>query len=141
MVDWVAGQTVTAPAAWYVGLSTAQPADDGSGIAEPAIGTGAYARSTSIGTTASRWTAAPNPSNDANAVSAANVAIAFPASSAAWSTTSTNLPYWFLSDSTTSVTEANYIGRGNVTNPTNVNASGITLTFAIGALTNNCIST
>lgn len=145
VVDFVAGKAPSPPTAWYVGLalSSTNPADDASGLAagEPTIGTGAYARSTSIGTTSANWTAAPLPAADASTISANAVAVAFTASSAAWSTGAGVLGFFFLSDSTTLQTEATYIGRGSFTPTTAVNASGITLSFAIGQLSMTAIST
>lgn len=138
MVDFCAGKAPTAPTNWYTRLSTANPADDGSGIAEPTAGTGSYANAPDL--TSTNWTAAPNPSNDAAAVSANGAAITFPTSTAAWSTGATTLAFWFMSLSTTSTTEANYIGRGSVTNPVAVNTTGVTLSFAIAALSFTCIS-
>lgn len=137
MVDFCAGKAPTAPTNWYTRLSTANPADDGSGIAEP-TSTGGYTNAADL--TSTNWTAAPNPSNDAAAVSANGAAISFPVSTAAWSTGATTLAFWFMSLSTTSTTEANYIGRGSVTNPVAVNTSGVTLSFAIAALSFTCIS-
>lgn len=138
MVDFCAGKAPTAPANWYTRLSTAQPQDAGGGIAEP-TSTGGYLATADL--TSTNWTAAPDPSVDAAAVSANGVAITFPVSTAAWSTGATTLAFWFMSTgSSTSTTEANYIGRGNVTNPVAVNTSGVTLSFAIAALSFTCIS-
>lgn len=135
MVDWVAGKTVSPPGfPWFVGLSTADPGNTFATIAEPTIGTGAYGRSTSITTTAG-WTAAPTPTNPGDvAVSANAVAVSFPASTAAWSTGATVLTHFFLSTSATSLLIANGIALGPITPTTAVNASGITLSFAIGTL-------
>lgn len=139
MTDWVNGKTptFTPVTAFFVGLSTALPLDDFTALAEPTIGTGAYARSTSINTAAG-WTTSPAPSNDAAAVGGNAVAVSFPASSAAWSTTTTAIPYFFVSTSATSTTASAQISRGALTpSTTTVNATGITLSFAIGALTLN----
>lgn len=145
MTDWVNGKTagVTPPAAWYVGLSTLNVGDSFAAYTsgttgEPTLGTNGYARSTSIGTTAANWTTAPSPSDDAAAVGANAVAVAFAASTGAWTTTTTALAFFFVSDSTTSTSNSNFISRGGLTpSTTTVNATGITLSFAIGALTLN----
>lgn len=138
MVDYVAAKgSNPSPTNWFPRLSTANPADDASGIAEPTA-TGGYTNAPDV--TSANWTAAPNPSNDAAAVSANAAAITFPVSTAAWSTGATTLAFWFMSMSATSTTEANYIGRGSVTNPVAVNTSGVTLSFAIAALSFTCIS-
>lgn len=139
MTDWINGKTpvFTPVTAFFIGLSTALPADDFTGLAEPTLGTGAYARSTSINTAAG-WTTSPTPANDAAAVGANAVVASFPASSAAWSTTTTPLTHFFVSTSASSTTASAQISRGALTpSTTTVNAAGITLSFAIGALTLN----
>ena len=55
MVDFVAGKAPTAPANWFVGLSTANPGDANAGLAEP-TSTGSYARTADM--LSSGWTAA-----------------------------------------------------------------------------------
>lgn len=135
-LDWVAGVTSplpAAPTALYCGLSTADPGDAAAGIAEPTIGTGAYARAT-IGITQTNWTPAPNPTAGSPAVSANANTVSFPASSAPWSTGPTTLTHFFISDSTTAVTEAAFVARGALSPTTTVNAIGITLSFAAGTL-------
>jgi len=137
MVDFVAGKAPTAPANWYQALSTANPGDDGASLAEP-TSTGGYTRSADM--TSGGWTAAPDPSNDAAAVSANSGTVSFPESTAAWSTGATNLTHFATFTSSTLSTEAVYVGRGSLNNPTAVNSSGVTLTFAAAALTYTCIS-
>lgn len=143
MVDFVAGKAPTAPANWFPRLCQLNPGDDASGTSssttgEPTIGTGNYGAASDM--TSGGWTAAPDPSVDTAAVSANASAITFPTSSAAWTTTTSTLGFWWMSLSATSKTEANYIGRGSVTNPVAVNTSGVTLSFAIAALSFTCIS-
>jgi hypothetical protein len=142
MVDFCAMKAPTAPTQWNMGLCMTNPLDDASALAaqEPTIGTGAYARSTSIGSTAANWTTAPTPTADAAAVSANAVAVTFAASTAAFSSGASTLGFYFGSLSTTLQTEVNYIGRGSITNPVAVNTSGVTLSFAIAALSFTCIS-
>lgn len=132
--DFVSGKAPTAPAAWYLAASTANPGDDASGLAEPTA-TGGYVRKQMP--TAADWTAAPNPSNDAAAVAANANIINFAASSAAWSTGATNITYLAIFDHPTNTAEANYIGRAILATPQAVNSSGVTLSIAIGALTMN----
>jgi hypothetical protein len=59
ILDHIFGKGSYTPPAIYVGLSTADPTDDGSGLAEPS-GNG-YAR---VQTSASEWNAASNGSLD-----------------------------------------------------------------------------
>lgn len=139
MVDFVAGKTPTAPTAWYISLHTTNPGDDGQGGGEPTLGTGGYARKQFAGGS-SDWTAAPNPSNDAAAVSANSGSQSFATSTAAWSTGATNLTHFGVWDSATLTAEANFIGRGSLTTPQAVNASGITITIATSAIHFDCIS-
>lgn len=133
--DFVAGKAPTAPAAWYLAASTANPGDDGAGLAEPTA-TGGYVRKQLTGGSAD-WTASPNPSNDAAAVMANANIINFATSSAAWSTGATNITYIALFDHPTNTAEANYIGRFLLTTPQAVNAASVTLTIAVGALVFN----
>lgn len=73
----------------YLGLSTADPLDDGSGIAEPATADG-YAR-VNIGATSSvGWSIA-------NGVASNTTAIEFPEAAASWGT----ITHWFISTSPT----------------------------------------
>ena len=58
----------------------------------------------------------------------------FPASTAAWSTGTTNLEQMFFSDSP-SLAGGNVLAFGALGTPQAVNASGITLSFASGAIT------
>jgi hypothetical protein len=134
LVDWADGKSVTQPATWNIGLSTANPADDYSGLAEP-TSTGGYTRSGSIGSTTANWTAAPSGANDSATVGANAVAVNFPTSTAAWSTGASTLGFAFVTDGTTASgngTVSNYISRATISSPQAVNASGITLSFAIG---------
>jgi len=133
--DFVSGKAPTAPAAWYLAASTANPGDDGAGLAEPSA-TGGYVRKQMAGGAAD-WTAAPNPSNDAAAVAANANIINFAVSSAAWSTGATNITYIAIFDSATLTAEANYIGRAILSTPQAVNSAGVTLSIAVGALTFN----
>lgn len=116
--------------------------DDGSanatpGTTEPTFTTpGAYARQTLT------WNiTVATPSNDAAAVNQNTGAITW-TSTAAYSTAANALNYVFLylTAATTSTTEANYIGRAAITVPQAVNAAGITLTIASGALVMGMIS-
>lgn len=129
-------KTYTTP---FAGLCTTNPLDDASGVTvggtEPSS-TGTYARQ------AISWTAPPLPAADASALAQNSVAISFGPSSAAFSTGATNLTHVSLWNTSTlaTVTEAAYLGRAAIAVPQAVNASGITLTIAIGGLTMGCIS-
>ena len=109
----------------YIGLSTANPTDDASGNAEPS--TGAYARVTFTNNT-TNWGAAGSSSERSNAV-----AITFPESTAAWSGGS-NLTYFTIWDHATNTAAANLVAYGALDTARSVDAAGITLSFAIGAL-------
>lgn len=116
---------VVLPNTLYIGLSTGLAT---AAVAEPTIGTGGYAR---IKTTNNvvNWTASTgsNPATKAN-----GPILAFPASSAAWSTGSTNLQSFFVTDASTA---GNVLFQANLTTPQTVNAAGITPQFAAAALT------
>lgn len=131
-INWVFNKTATQPASTYhISAHTADPGDDGQTANEPS-GTGSYAR---ISVAASALTAASTsgtlgaPNNVENTSQ-----VSFPASTAAWSTAANNITHFGVWDHATNTAEANFIGRGSISNPTAVNASGITLSFAAGAL-------
>jgi len=119
----------TAPSAMFLGLKTADPSDDNSTGTEPTAGTGNYGRLTCTpGTT--NWNAATSTAGSASSVTN-KVALSFAASNAAWSTTTTSLTFAILMSASTAGT---YYGRASLTAGQAVNATGITLSFAIGAL-------
>lgn len=132
-LNWIFNQTATQPGStYYISAHTADPGDDGQTANEPTIGTGSYAR---ISVAAASLTAAVSSGSNGAPVFVENTgSISFPVSTAAWSTGSTNLTHFGVWVNSTSTTEANFIGRGSISNPTAVNASGITLSFAAGAL-------
>lgn len=118
---------------WFLGVTTqavsgATQANVLSG--EPTIGTGSYAR-IPIPNTLINWTAATYSIPTATILSAA--IFAFAQSSAAWSTTTTNLQQLFLCDTlsgTTAGTNVNVFGYGALTVPFAVNSANITASFA-----------
>jgi hypothetical protein len=131
-----AGTTTAAPS-WqlntvYVGLST-QATSGGSQAsvlaAEPSS-TGGYARIAIPNNQASF----PLPSAASPSVLTAGGPFSFPASTAAWSSGATNLVTAFVSDSPT-LAGGNMITFGPLGTPVSVNASGITLSYASGAIT------
>jgi hypothetical protein len=133
--------TNTTPAsytAWFAGLCTTNPLDDGSGntvaTTEPSA-TGSYARQ------AITWSTPATGALDAS-VPALNSASISWTSTAAFSTGATNLTHVAVWNTATlaTVTEAAYLGRAAITTPQAVNAAGITLTIAISGLTFNLIS-
>ncbi len=108
------GSAYTPASVFYLALSTADPTDDGSGIAEPS-GNG-YARK-SIG-----------GFSTASSRSIANSAqIQFAAASGAWG----SLTHWAIYDALTS---GNMLAHGTLTNPLNV-VSGNAPLYQIGELT------
>jgi hypothetical protein len=124
--------------AWFAGLCTTNPLDDGSGNTaggtEPSS-TGSYARQ------AITWTAPTQPSLDASVLAVNSASISW-TSTAAFSTGATVLNHVGIWNTATlaTVTEAAYIGRAAITVPQAVNAAGITLTIAISGLSMGCIS-
>jgi len=115
VLDHVFGKAAyTIPTA-YVGLSTADPLDDASGLAEPAGG--AYAR---ITTAAIDWNAAA-----AGAISNAT-ALAFATATASWGT----ITHFAIFDAATA---GNLLASGTLTVSKTV-GSGDSITFDIGQL-------
>lgn len=125
--------------AWFAGLCTTNPLDDGSGntvaTTEPSSSNG-YARP------AITWTAPTQPSLDASVVASNSASISWTSSGGGFSTGATNLTHVAIWNTATlaTVTEAAYIGRAAITVPQAVNAAGITLTIAIAGLVMNIIS-
>jgi len=116
VLDHIFGKSSYTPPTIYVGLSTADPLDDGSGLAEPSGGS--YAR---VETAASDWSAA----SDGTISNAGE--IAFPQATGDWGT----ITHFALFDAATS---GNMLYHGSLTtskNPT----SGDTASFAAGDLT------
>jgi hypothetical protein len=115
VLDHIVGKTsFTMPSVW-VALSTADPTDDGSGIAEP-VG-GSYARKSTAG---ADWNAAA-----AGATSNANV-ITFVTATASWGTIS----HFALFDA---VTAGNMLAHGDLTTAKAV-GNGDTAKFNAGDL-------
>ena len=118
VLDHVFGKIAYTMPTVYVGLSTADPLDDGSGLAEP-VG-GAYAR---VATTGATWNAAvagaPSSINNAAAIS-------FPQATASWGT----VTHFALFDAATG---GNLLGSGALTAAKAV-ANGDTVKFDIGQL-------
>ena len=117
ILDHIFGKGAYTPPTIYIGLSSSDPTEDGSGIAQPAGGS--YARKV---TAASDWAVA-----SAGATSNAAI-ITFVESTATWGAA---LTHFFLSDALTS---GNMLGYGTLTTPRTVNAAGYTPRFAIGEL-------
>ena len=115
ILDHVFGKGSYTPPTIYVGLSTADPTDDGSGIAEPS-GNG-YAR---VQTAAGDWAAASG-----GAISNAND-IVFPEATGSWGT----IAYFFLSDASTG---GNMLAHGSLGTSKAI-GSGDTPKFAAGDL-------
>ena len=115
----------------YIGLSTAAYTSSQATIlsGEP-TSTGSYGRIVVLNNRANWPTAtAASPS-----VLTAGGPFSFAASSAAWSTGSTNLVTMFIADAST-LAGGNILAAGALGTAQAVNASGITLSFASGAIT------
>ena len=122
-MDHFHGKTSWTMPAVYIGVSTTLPTVAGANITEPTIATGGYAR---IATSGASWNAAASGS-------ATNAAVlSFPVSTAAWSTTTTNVAYTCYYDAATA---GNLLLFDAITVPQAVNAAGITPNYAIGAIT------
>lgn len=120
LLDHVFGcntRNFTPPSNIYVALSTADPSENGSGLAEPS-GYG-YAR---VLTSAASWTVASSGALD-NAS-----AINFPEATGSWGT----ITHFALYDGLT-VGTGNMLGYGTLTIPKSID-NGDTASFAIGAL-------
>jgi len=107
----------TAPVTLYVGLSTADPADDASGIAEPAGGD--YAR-VAVTNNDTNWPAA------SGGAKANGTAITFATATASWGVCT----HFFISDA---LTEGNMLAHADLTASKTID-SGDTASFAIGDL-------
>jgi len=115
ILDHVTGKGAYTSPTVYVGLSTADPTDDASGLAEPS-GDG-YAR---VETAAGDWDAASG-----GATANAN-AITFPEASGSWGT----ITHFALFDA---ATDGNMLMYGTLDTPRSI-TSGITPRFAVGEL-------
>lgn len=112
----------------YVGLKTADPTDAGSGGTEPTIGTAGYAR-VAVSRATGSWSA---PADSSGRQQIANSsAITFPESTGSWAGGSA-LTHFEIRDAATG---GNLLYHGALGTSRTVNASGITVSFAAGALT------
>lgn len=114
------GATYTQVATLWVGLSTADPADDASGLAEPS-GNG-YAR-VAVVNSSNNWSAA------ASGVKRNASSLAFPTATGSWGLV-THQVVW---DSPTSTGIANMVGAGALGVSINV-TSGMLLVYGVGSL-------
>ena len=115
VLDWLFGSGD--PATWYIGLSTADPTDDGSGIAEPSGGS--YAR-VAVTNNATNWPAA------SGGAKANGTAITFPQASASWGT----VTHFVIMDA---ASDGNMYVHAALDASKTVD-SGDTLSFAVGEL-------
>ena len=115
ILDHLFGKGTYTPPTIYVGLSTADPTDDGTGLAEPSGG--GYAR---VATAASDWNAASG-----GALDNAN-AIEFAQATASWGT----VTHFALFDA---VTAGNLLAHGTLTTSKAI-TNGDTARFAAGDL-------
>lgn len=122
ILDHLLGKTAyTMPTNVYIGLSSTTVADDGSNFTEPTIGVAGYARKQCTG---ADWEAA-----SAGATQNAN-ALAFTESSGAWASSAPLTDFGIFEAATGGTCTA----KGVLTNARTVDAAGITLQFAAGAL-------
>ena len=126
------GQSPTAQSPGFVGYSTTDPLDDGSGVTEP-TSTGGYARQ------AITWGAITAGSLGASVPATNSGSISW-TSTLAWSTGASALNYlcFWNASSLASVAESAFCGYLDVDTPQAVNAADITLTIANGAVVMNC---
>ena len=118
LLDHVFGNAAySAPATLYVGLSTADPTDDGSGIAEPSGGS--YAR-VAVTNNATNWPAA------SGGAKANGTAITFPQATGSWGT----VTHFMIMDA---ASDGNMLAHAALDASKTVD-SGDTLSFAIGEL-------
>jgi hypothetical protein len=118
LLDHVFGDaSYTAPGTLYVGLSSTDPLDDGSGITEP-VG-GSYARVAKTNNL-TNWPAA------SGGAKSNGTAITFATATASWGT----VGYFFISDA---LTGGNMLGHAALTTSKTID-SGDTASFAIGEL-------
>ena len=123
------GQSLGAPATWYIGLHTAARAEDGS-AAE--VSGGSYAR---VAVTASLANFAGTQSSGSTTASSGtggttsnNGTITFPTSSAAWGTVQ-SVGFWDASSG------GNCWAQYDLTSSLNVSGSGFTVSFSAAQLT------
>ena len=114
----------SAPANYFIVLSTADPGRRAATLAEPSGGS--YA---AVSTAASDWTVASDA--DPSVISNAN-AVTFPTATGSWGT----VTHFAIFDHATTRLEANYIGSGALTTPQGI-GTGNEPEFAIGALVIN----
>ncbi len=118
LLDHVWGAAAyTPPVTLYVGLSTTDPLDDGSGITEP-VG-GAYAR-VAVTNNLTNWPAA------VAGAKANGTAIQFPTATGSWGT----IGWFFISDAASG---GNMLGHAALTTPKTIDP-GDTASFAVGDL-------
>lgn len=120
--QWFGGTAAPIPATLYVGLSSTQPAQDGTNITEPSGG--AYAR-VAVTNNTTNWPAAQTGPSGNSVISNAT-AVTFPTATASWGT----LDYYFVSDAATG---GNMLGWATLSSPQTVNANSIA-SFAAGTL-------
>lgn len=117
ILDHLFGKGVYNPPTIYVGLSTADPGDDGASLAEPEDSGTGYAR---VETEAADWNAASSGALD-NAA-----AIEFPEATASWGT----VTHFGLFDAATA---GNMLAHGSLSQSKTI-GDGDTARFAIGDL-------
>lgn len=135
MLDWLSGNTATAPGAWSIGLWVGDSGEDGQSGAE-VTGTN-YARGT-LTNGSTGWTTATSATPS---VLASNQVITFNSgTTGTWSTgsTITHVALWTASGTTA----GNFIGRALIGSGGIVVNAGVTsVTIAIGSLTMSATST
>lgn len=114
------GTNYTPPATLYIGLSTQQPAEDGTGIAEPPTANG-YSRA-DVANTGVNWPATGGDGTKSN-----GTAITFPQASGDWGT----VTHFFIADADTA---GNILAYGTLGVSKTI-GTGDTASFGAGSLT------
>lgn len=132
-LDWLSGNTATAPGAWSIGLWVGDTGEDGQSGAE-VTGTN-YGRGT-LTNGATGWTTATSATPS---VLASNQVITFNTGTVSgWTASITHVALWTAAGTTA----GNFIGRANITGaPVTVGNGTTSVTIAIGALTMSMTST
>lgn len=118
--QWFGGVAPTIPGTLYVGLSTTDPLEDGSGATEPPTAAG-YARAP-VTNNATNWPATGGDGTKAN-----GAAIPFPAATGDWGT----ITHFFIA---TAATGGNILASSTIGTPKTI-TNGDTATFGTGSLT------
>ncbi|MFP5109638.1 phage tail fiber protein [Neobacillus sp. C211] len=118
--QWFGGVAATIPGTLYVGLSTTDPLEAGTGITEPPTANG-YTRA-AVANNTTNWPATGGDGTKAN-----GTAIAFPAATGDWGT----VTHFFIA---TAATGGNILASSTIGTPKTI-TNGDTASFGAGSLT------